>query len=119
MQIALTGMEAAKTRLAVSADNIANIRSTGGEGYIPKQVEQVSNPLGGTTTSVRHLQSPFVKNFLPNHVHADDDGFVSLPNVDIAQEATNQILAKHSYQASAKMFQTADKVMDYLLDITS
>ena len=45
-------------------------------------------------------QTPFRKRYEPSHPDADDDGFVSLPNVDAPQEMVDMLGAARAYQAN-------------------
>ena len=42
----------------------------------------------------------FRKRYEPSHPDADQDGFVSLPNVDTPQEMVDLISASRAYQAN-------------------
>lgn len=50
------------------------------------------------------------KVYDPAHPDADDDGYVSYPNVNIITEMTNMIDASRAYEANATAF-TASKTM--------
>lgn len=63
---ALSGMNAAATRIGVSANNVANSQSTVAEQngqtvnkpYVPQQVEQKTQGSGGVSTSLRDVSPP-------------------------------------------------------------
>lgn len=106
--IALSGVRANEQRIAVAADNIANSLS---EDYAAKQVQQVSNPAGGTTAKVSDKNPATVP--VPN----SEGGIDQRPNVDLAEELINADVASYNAQANLKVIQAQDKMNKYLLDI--
>jgi flagellar basal-body rod protein FlgC len=129
----LSGLMAQSKRLAVSADNIANMRSRGlredgpaqgsGEGqpgaYVPKRVDDVTTQGGGVRAEVRPVDPPSVEVYAPSRPDADADGVAAIPNVNLAEELVTQIQAQRAYEANAAAFRTQDEVTDTLLDIKS
>lgn len=124
---ALSGMNAAATRIGVSANNVANSQSTVAEQngqtvnkpYVPQQVEQKTQGSGGVSTSLRDVSPPSVPVFTPENPVANEDGIVQLPNVDLAQETANQMLASNTYKANLNVMKRADEMYQSLLDIQS
>ena len=92
--IALSGMQSAETRLAVSAHNVANLLT---EDFRPQRVHQSQAPNGGAQTRV--LQS---QNSEP---------------VSLEREIVSQIQAKTAYTASARVFAVGAEMQGALLDI--
>lgn len=124
---ALSGMNAAATRIGVSANNVANSQSTVAEQngqtvnkpYVPQQVEQKTQGSGGVSTSLRDVSPPSVPVFTPENPVANEAGIVQLPNVDLAQETANQLLASNTYKANLNVMKRADEMYQSLLDIQS
>ena len=125
---ALSGLLAQSKRLAVSADNIANLQSRGfrEEGpalqpgaYIPKRVQDVTTSGGGVRAEVRPKVPPSVEFYAPAHPDADVQGVAALPNVNLAEELVTQLQAQRAYEASAAALRTQDALTDSLLDIKS
>ncbi len=129
----LSGLMAQSKRLAVSADNVANMRSRGlredgpaqasGEGqpgaYVPKRVDDVTTQGGGVRAEVRPVTPPSVEVYAPSRPDADANGVAAIPNVNLAEELVTQIQAQRAYEANAKAIQTQDELTDSLLDIKS
>lgn len=111
---ALSGLNAASNRIAVSADNIANQFS---KNYTPKTVLQVSVGNGGVRSEVRDVEPPTTTIFNPSDPDADANGGVQLPNVDLATELVNMSIASYDYKANLKSIKIADNMQKYLLDI--
>jgi flagellar hook protein FlgE len=90
--IALSGMNAAQTRLGASANNVANLAT---EGFKRQDTVQTAQAGGGVSTSVR--ESPQVGNALE-------------------QDVVSQLQAKNSFIANLAVFKTTDKMAGALLD---
>jgi flagellar basal-body rod protein FlgC len=118
--IALSGLNAASTRLQVSASNVANIDSTGAlpnlttgattppVPYQPLQVSQEPLVSGGTVATVTPSTPAFTAQYSPDSPYADKNGLVGAPNVDLTTEAVNQITAINAYKANLRVLQVAD-----------
>jgi flagellar basal-body rod protein FlgC len=130
LSIALSGMNAAATRLEVSARNVANSRSDGPmptasaavqatypSAYAPLRVDQVETAGGGTVANVSRDSPSYVPTYDPSAPYADAEGMVAAPNVDLANEAIQQLIASVTYAANAKLVQTYQKMTSSLLDI--
>ena len=111
-----SALAAERTRIEVAVSNMANAdstRSANGEPYRRRDVVLVSDPIASfdgalgkaTATGVKVAdvvidQGGFQKRYEPSHPDADADGFVSLPNVDQAQEMVDMLGAARAYQAN-------------------
>ncbi len=122
--IAISGLDAAATRLGVAANNLANARSTAiatakgeilGDVYRPQRVAQSTRANGGVTTTVVPVT--------PSHFIATDaaspTGFSAIPNVDIGAELVNLTMAASSYKAAAALLSVEAEISDALIDILS
>ncbi len=133
---ALSGLNAQKARLNASASNIANVL-TGGAApgspeaaagaptvYKPLRVDLTSQTLpngqgAGVSASVTESSDGFSLSYDPSAVGADSEGYVAVPNVDLAQEAVNVIESKLLFKANAAVIRTQDEMLGSLVDITS
>ncbi len=107
---ALSGLYANEQRIAVAADNIANVDSP---DYNAKQVTQSSNEAGGVTTSVVDRNPPTIS------VSTTDGGTEQRPNVDLTEQVVEAQVATYSAKADLKVLQVQDKLNKYLVDITA
>ncbi len=119
---ALSGLRAASTQVAVSAENIANINTTGNlEGgkapYTPKTVQQQTTATGGVITDIAQKTPAFVPAFDPSSPFANADGLVGTPNIDLAEESVHILIAKNNYKANATTIRTQSEMQDDLLKI--
>jgi flagellar basal-body rod protein FlgC len=132
LSIALSGMNAASRRLEVSASNVANASSGGPTAdasaetkasyppaYIAQRVDQVEVPGGGTVATVGPETPGTISEFDPTAPYADAKGMVAAPNVDLANEAVQQILARENFAANVQVVRVYQRMMQSLLDIKS
>jgi len=125
-------MNAAARRLEVSASNVANAFTTGAlpaangtvaagapQAYQPLQLNQTASATGGTETNLTAAAPSYVATSDPQAPFANQAGLVAAPNVDIAQEAINQMIASYSFTASAGILKAQDQMTKTLLDTTA
>ncbi len=126
--IAASGLRAQSRRLAVSANNVANISSLGvhpdpelaePEAFAPQRTVFSSQPLGGVAASSAPITPASFLSYQPDHPDADAEGMVPIPNVSLEQEMVEQIQALRLFQANVKTIQTQDRMLGALLDIVS
>jgi flagellar basal-body rod protein FlgC len=127
--IATSGMAAATRRLEVSARNVANVLSAGPlpsadasvtasfSAYVPLRVDQVETAGGGTAANVSPVSPSHVPAYDPNAPYADANGMVATPNVDLADEIVQQMVARYTFAANAGVMRTNADMMKSLLDI--
>jgi flagellar basal-body rod protein FlgC len=127
-KIALTGLNAAERRIAVSANNIANSSSTVrtaedgslvNDPFRPQRVEQSSLASGGVRTDVVEIANPTVRLPDPSSPVADENGTVEFPNVSLEEEVVNAQIASYDYKANLKVLKVQKELDRELLDITA
>ena len=124
MNVSASGMTAQRLRMDIISQNIANVSTTrdeNGNVYRRKSVifaEKDVTPFGdilmktgGTsgngvkvTKIIEDTEAEMRKVYDPSHPDADDDGYVTYPNVNIVQEMTDMIDASRSYEANVTAF---------------
>ena len=128
LSIAASGLAAASLRLEVSASNVANALDSGPlpdapnaanfpPAYVPLRVDQTAVAGGGTAATVTPVSPSFVPSFDPGAPFADKNGLVAAPNVDLANELVQQIIARYAFAANARVIQVESEMMKTLLDI--
>lgn len=122
--ISASGMSAQRMRMDIAAENITNIdttRTEGGQAYRRKVVvfesygsdsfrEAMRNALRGKglkSSSAGVRVSQIVEDdremkqvYNPNHPDADENGFVTMPNVDLLKETVDSMSATRSFEAN-------------------
>ena len=118
--IAGSAMSAQSQRLNTVASNLANAESaTGpdGQAYRAKQVEFMAVPMGGAkeagvkVSKVIEDSAPPKMVYNPNHPNADENGFVAMPNVNVAEEMVNMLSASRSYQNNVDTLNAAKSML--------
>ncbi len=130
LSISVSGLQVQSLRLAGSASNVANLRSTGplapaeGERAAYQPVETVQQPLvagagegAGTRAFFRPANPAVTAEFQPDDPAADTDGLVAAPNVSLEREAVTQTVALRGFQANLAAFRTADDLLRETLDL--
>lgn len=119
LDIAGSALTAERFRMDVISQNISNINTTmtsEGTPYRRKQVifqergmdfgtalkeEEKKLKNGGVrVTQVVESQEDFVPVYNPTHPHANDEGYVMMPNVDRAEEMVDLMAASTAYDAN-------------------
>jgi flagellar basal-body rod protein FlgC len=106
MSIAASGLNAAQTQLAVTANNVANVNTP---GYQAQRVDLVDlSPNGVGVGGITTDSSP---------VPADANGKPTGSNVDLAGQSVDLMREKTLYTANAAVIKTADQMLGTLLDM--
>ena len=124
--VAGSAMTAQSQRMNVTVSNLANAESVAGPDGEPYHAKQVifevapsgQQDIGGVTVSgVIEDTSPAKMVYDPKNPHANTDGYVAMPNVNVVEEMTNMISASRSYQANVEVLNTAKTLMVKTLTI--
>lgn len=130
IRIAASGLTAQRLRMDVAASNLANAQTTrtqGGKPGQPYQEEAVvfqaqqMGPMaaaqGVSAIAVVTPPKPNVRVYDPTSPDADQTGFVTYPNVDVASQMTDMMGAARSYQVNATVAQAAKQQALDALDL--
>ncbi|MBR6642415.1 MAG: flagellar basal body rod protein FlgC [Lachnospiraceae bacterium] len=132
LNISASGMTAQRTRMDIIAQNVANVNTTRDENgdpyrrqtvvfqerpiqnhnfesYLTAQRTGLSyNPQIGSGVKIASIAEDHVtsmkKVYEPGNPDADEDGYVTYPNVNTVTEMTNLIDASRSYEANVTAF---------------
>ena len=113
-------MTAQSQRLNVVASNLANADSTtgpDGKPYRAKQVVFSTMPTdggGGAGVKVAGVvedASPMKTVYDPKHPMANEQGYVTLPNVNVVEEMVNMISSSRSYQNNVEVMNTSKSML--------
>lgn len=115
---ASSGMLSQSNRIRVVSENVANVDTP---GYRRKLVSFESQ-LGDNGSTVRTGpvtldQSDLIESFDPSHPMADQNGYVTMSNVNIAVEIADAREAQRSYEANISIFDQARKMYGGVLDL--
>jgi flagellar basal-body rod protein FlgC len=111
-----SALAAERMRIEVAVSNLANAESTRGpDGQAYKRRDVVlqsttvqdfdetlgrASAVGVEVAAVVEDQGPARRRYEPSHPDADAEGYVTLPNVDPAEEMVDMLSASRAYQAN-------------------
>jgi len=126
-------LNAQKTRLDIVAQNIANAQTTRGPNGLPYQRKMVSFETelvrreGGAATgpalqsvrvgAITDDKSKGERVYDPQHPDATADGYVQMPNVNMAFEMVDLMTASRAYEANLTVVKNAKQMALKALDI--
>lgn len=128
-EIAVTGLRAQRTRLSLTANNIANALTTRTPegGPFRRQLaifrgEQIGPFIGAGKFGVRVKRiaddpSPLRPVYEPGHPDADAEGYVRYPNVDVSAEMVNLVSAQRAYEANVAVMVSNSQMHNKALEI--
>ena len=128
-----SGMTAQRYRMDIISENVANAQTTRTEDGTPyrrkvvpfeqrgEQVGNFSSVFGKASESYKgqgvrvskvseDTWNDMVMAYDPSHPDADENGYVTYPNVNIVTEMTNLIDASRSYEANATEFNASKTI---------
>lgn len=127
LDVSTSGLIAQRIQMDVIAGNVANSQTTrrtdGRVGPYLRQVALVSagDGKGGAGVHVSKVvedmqQKPrLVKD--PSHIDADKDGYVHYPNIDMATEMINMMVASRAYEANITSIEATKSILTNTLRI--
>jgi len=126
INVSASGMDFQRLRLEIIATNLANANSSRSvNGHLFKPLEAVATSSGvqkglGDFNGVLQNELHGIENvevlekdvaprmvYDPNHPDANEDGFVSLPNIDLTNTMVDMLSATRSYEANVKVIAAA------------
>jgi len=111
IQSALSGLTAFSTQVTVTAHNVANVAT---DGFKKSRTELTAVESGGVRSAIQKDETagPMILN---------NTGYgpaqLELSNVDLAEEAVNQIIGQRGFEANIQTVKTADEMLGTILDI--
>ncbi len=134
-----SGMTAERYRMDIIAENVANANTTRTEDGSPYRRKVVVFEEKGQQTPFRHVLNKvtdkysghgvkvqgvyedtwteMTKVYDPSHPDADENGYVTYPNVNIVTEMTNLIDASRAYEANSTAFTASKNIATTGLDL--
>ena len=126
-----SALDAERVRMDIVAQNIANAQTTrdiDGKPYQRRVVtfesELIKNTgiVGQPTTAIKIAEiardeTPGAQVYNPEHPHANANGMVEMPNVQMSKEMVDLITASRAYEANLKVVTTARRMATKALQI--
>ncbi|HEY8966584.1 MAG TPA: flagellar basal body rod protein FlgC [Candidatus Methylacidiphilales bacterium] len=135
IDISSSGLQAERTRLEIVASNITNsVTTRGPDGQPYRRKEVVFAPVldqaqqaggigaGQKVSGVRVAKivddpTPFQKIYNPGHPHADAQGFVKMPNVNVVDEMVDMMTATRAYEANLEVIKNGRQMVSRAIQI--
>ena len=137
LNVSASGMTAQRLRTDIISQNIANANTTrtaDGDPYVRQTVvftEKTNNSFNSVlnaalgfsgngvkvTEIVEDTETDMKRVYDPSHPDADEDGYVTYPNVDTVTEMTNMIDASRSYEANVTAFNSSKNMLMKTLEL--
>ncbi len=133
VDIAVSGLRAQRTRMTVTASNIANAQTTRtaeGGPYRRRdpvfQADRLGSPFASAlqrklrAVSVTRIQEdgrdPMTR-YLPSHPDANEDGYVAFPNVNLVEEQANLVGSSRAFEANLLVMQKVRSMAEALMRV--
>lgn len=136
LKISASALKAERTRMEITASNLANIHTTRtdeggpykkkdvvftavditeGKGFGRMLSERVAT--GVKVEEIKESTKSFEKVHDPGHPDADKEGYVTYPNVNLMDEMTDMIAATRAYEANINAVNTTKQMFLKALEI--
>jgi len=138
LNISASGLTAERLRMDIVSNNIANVNTTktasGGayrrqmpvfqaifeqhvDALEKAQIGEKFHGSGVRVTDIVEDKAPMKTVYDPEHPHADKEGYVHMPNVNIVKEMVDMITASRAYEANVTSMNTAKQIFSTALQI--
>lgn len=137
LHISASGLSAQRLRMNLISANLANVNTTRTKAGGPYRRKDPVFAAQAPATSFRKMlhdrqkemlkevavisivedsRSP-IRKYDPRHPEADENGYVSLPNINVMEEMVNMISATRSYEANVSAIKAAKAMALKALEI--
>jgi len=121
VDMAVSGLRTQSRNMQIISSNVANIRTTdAGKGTPYRRLEAVfkSDKDGGVEVDkIIEDMSEFPRILDPGNPDADEQGYVTMPNVDLPVEMMNLNIAARTYEANAAVLRRYQKMVETTLEL--
>jgi len=137
LDIGASGLSAERTHLNITSMNLANAKTTRtpeGGAYrrrtVVKATTDVDSPFakamqdaqtrelkGVRILGIARDERPGKRVFEPGHPDADQEGYVTYPDINVVEEMTNMLTSTRSYEANVSSMQSVKSMWNKALEI--
>jgi flagellar basal-body rod protein FlgC len=123
IDIAISGLQAQQKNIDVISSNVANAQTTdNGKGEPYRRLEAVFKTDGEGISGVSLEEiapdmSEFERVLKPGHPDADEQGYVTMPNVNLPIEMINLNIATRVYQANTAVLKRYQQMVETTLEL--
>jgi flagellar basal-body rod protein FlgC len=126
LETGASGLNAQRVRMDTLSNNLLNMNSTRNargevEPYQRRFVVFAPGQKGAPEKPGVHVaqigldRAPFRQVYDPGHQDANAEGYVTMPNVNMAVEFTNMLEASRAYEANITMMETTKQMLSSTL----
>jgi len=123
IDISVSGLRSQGRNMELISANVANAQTTdNGKGQPYRRVEATfeadDDGIGGVKIGeVAKDMTDFPRILKPGHPNADEQGYVTMPNVDVPTEMMNLNVAVRTYQANAAVLKRYQGMVETTLEL--
>lgn len=127
LRISASGLAAERLRMDTITSNISNATTTRGEDgkpYVRKVAVFQENldlaskkMMGVKAVAIEDDNTPLKKEYDPTHPDADENGYVTMPNVNLLNEMADMIAATRSYEANVDTLEAQKSMFTKTLEL--
>lgn len=123
IDIAISGLRAQGKHVKIIASNVANVQTTDdGKGEPYRRLDAVfetdEDIIGGVTLGeITTDMTDFQRILKPGHPDADEQGYVTMPNVNLPIEMINLNIASRVYQANVAVLKRYQRMVETTLEL--
>ena len=126
MRISASGLSAERLRMDTITSNITNATTTRGEDgkpYVRKiavfqeNLDEAKSLNGVKSVGIIEDKSPLKEVYDPTHPDANEEGYVTMPNVNLLNEMADMIAASRSYEANVDTLDATKSMFTKTLEL--
>lgn len=126
IRISASGLSAERLRMDTISSNLANVNTTRGEDgkpYVRKiavfqeAIDKANGTNGVKAVGIVEDKSELPKQYDPSHPDADEDGYVTMPNVNVLNEMADMMVATRAYEANIDTLNATKSMFSKALEI--
>lgn len=126
MRISASGLSAERLRMDTITSNITNTTTTRGKDgkpYVRKiavfqeNLDKEKKLNGVKSVGIVEDKSPLKNVYDPTHPDADENGYVTMPNVNLLNEMADMIAASRSYEANVDTLSATKSMFTKTLEL--
>ena len=122
IDIAISGIQAQNKQMEIISSNVANSRTTdAGNGEPYRRLEAIfkaEDEMGGVKLDdIISDTSDFLRILDLGNPMADEDGYVSMPNINLPVEMMNLTIASRMYQANTAVLKRYQQMVETTLEL--
>jgi len=123
IDIAISGMRAQGENIKLISSNVSNVQTTdNGNGQPYRRLEALfktdGDGMGGVILDELAVDmSDFHRILKPGHPNADEQGYVTMPNVNLPTEMINLNIATRVYQANVAVLKRYQRMVETALEL--